>query len=615
MASTTHIIGERIDYAALLPHRTKIIILSAVLLSTFLAALDQTIVSTALPAIISDFNGIDLIGWVSTSYLLASTAMVPICGKLSDLYGRKIVLVCGIIIFLVGSALCGLSWNMISLIGFRVIQALGAAALTSTAFVIPADLFVPAERAKYIGLFGSVLALASVVGPFVGGFLTDALSWHWVFYINLPLGLIALGFVLVKMPALKSGVSAKIDWLGTVLLILAVVPLMLGLTLDKTLYPWNSPFIMSLFVVGIVATGLFLYVESRVSSPIISLELFRNRTYAVGIAVSVLSGAGFFGALLFLSLFMVNVTGLSATEAGSAQIPLMVALVLSGIIASLLVQRFGRYKLFMIIGFIILIIGLVLMARIDVTTTAWDITWRMFIVGLGVGPSLPLLSLAIQNAVPFDQVGAATATRQFFQQLGQSIGSALFGAVLATTLSAQISANVRPIVAQLPPNLQQHIDLAHLTSSASTSEDVTSSQVSIGAELTEQARAPYLVMRERVTAALRDGDGEARQALLSSDATPAALKTILADSSAGPDRLAEALSIVEAAQEQAVETAETAGQQLSDAVKQSFAASITGIYAYSAWLSIVALVLLVLFLPELPLRTSNQKEEPVSAFH
>jgi len=266
--------NERIDYATVLPHSTKLLILGAVLLSLFLAALDQTIVATALPAIVRSFNGIDLISWVSTGYLLASTAMIPIYGKLSDMYGRKPILIWGISVFLFGSTLCGISGSMVQLIMFRVVQGIGAAAITSTAFATPADLFVPADRPRYMGLFGAVFGVASVIGPFIGGVLTDQFSWRWVFYVNVPLGLIALAFIITKMPRLASGVVARIDWLGTLLLIGAVVPLMLGLTIDKTVYAWSSPLIIGLFALGSVCTILFLVVELRVPSPIMRFTWF-----------------------------------------------------------------------------------------------------------------------------------------------------------------------------------------------------------------------------------------------------------------------------------------------------------------------------------------------------
>ena len=614
MAATTLSDSERIDYSAVLPHNTKIVILAGVLLSLFLAALDQTIVSTALPAIVRDFNGIDLVSWVSTGYLLASTAMVPIYGKLSDLYGRKIILLWGIVVFLIGSMLCGIAANMMQLIFYRVLQGIGAAALTSTAFAIPADLFAPSERPRYMGLLGSVFGLSSVIGPFLGGFLTDRLSWHWVFYVNLPLGLIALGFVWTKMPQLASGLKARIDWLGTILLILAVVPFMLGLTLDKTIHPWGSPLILGLFATAFVATTLFLIVEKRASSPIISFALFRNRTFAVGVIASVLNGAAFFGAILFLSLFMVNVLGMSATQAGTAQIPLMVAFVASSNIISQVVQRTGRYKALMLAGFVTMLIGFILLTQLGVHSTMWDVTWRMFVVGLGMGPALPLLNLAMQNAVSFTQIGAATASRQFFQQLGQALGGAIFGVVLTTTLTAQMATNLAPIIADAPPAVRAQLDPSQFRSSISTREEGGNKPVDLGSKFVAAANTAFDEERTLVTAALRDGDAQARATLLASPTIAPALQELLAQDSTGEAALEQALLIEDQTQQAATQQAQAIGDDVTAALKLSFANSITKIYFYALWLVAAALLLVALALPELPLRKTNRPEAAVPVF-
>lgn len=552
MSTTTLAGGERIDYSAILTKQTKLQILAGVLLGLFLAALDQTIVSTALPAIVADFRGIDLVAWVSTGYLLASTAMVPIYGKLSDLYGRRVILVWGIIVFLLGSALCGIAQSMVQLIMFRVLQGIGAAALTSTAFAVPADLFAPAERARYMGMFGGVFGLSSVIGPFLGGLLTDQLSWHWVFYVNLPLGLIALAFILRKMPPLASGLRAPIDWLGTIFLTLAVVPLLLGLTLDKTAYPWGSPLIVGLLALAAASTAIFVVVERRAPSPIISFGLFRIRTFWVAIAASVLNGAAFFGAILFLSLFLVNVVGLSATAAGTAQIPLMVAFVASSIAASALVQRVGRYKPFVIGGFTVMLIGFFLMSQLNVNSTAMDVSWRMVILGLGIGPALPLLNLALQNAVPFQQIGQATSSRQFFQQLGQATGGALFGVVLSTTLTAQLALNLAPVAQELPPAAQAQLDPSRLRNASMVSE------------------------------------GAGPQA-------------------GGADEIATSIE----AQGVPAEQAQALADRVHLATRLSFANSITQIYSYAIWLVALALLLVTVFLPELPLRKTNSGGPPM----
>ncbi|OLC32181.1 MAG: hypothetical protein AUH31_01240 [Armatimonadetes bacterium 13_1_40CM_64_14] len=519
--------SERIDYATVLTIQTKWIVLVGVLMGLFVAALDQTIVATALPAIIADLHGIDLLAWVPAGYLVASTTTVPIYGKLSDLYGRRSIMLVGLLIFLAGSALCGIAASMMQLISFRVLQGIGAAALTSSAFATIADLFVPAERPRYQGLFGGVFALASVVGPYLGGVLTDHISWRWIFYVNLPIGLVAMAFIIARMPRLHSGLRASVDWAGTVLLIAAVVPLLLGLTLDKHVYPWSSPLVVGLFAVAVLATGLLLVVEARASSPVIPLDLFRNRTFTVVCAASLLIGASFFAAIFFISIFMVNVVGVSATAAGSTLIPLTFSLVASAVTSSMIVQRLGRYKWIIMAGFAVALTGFGLLATLGTDATRWDVTWRMIVLGVGLGPAMPLLNLVIQNAVPFQKVGVATASRQFFLQIGAAVGTAVFGTVLSTRLTAQLARTAGPFLAQLSPSVRA-VNLEHLRSGAVTSGAVSGSM------------------------------------------SPA----------------------------------------LREVVRQAFAVSVTQIYTYAAFV-LAAALLVIVALPEIPLRRSN-RQDPTS---
>ena len=456
--------AERIDYASILSPQTKWIVLAGMLMGLFLAALDQTIVATALPAIIADLRGIDLLAWVSTGYLVASTTMVPVYGKLSDIYGRRSIVLAGIVIFLLGSALSGLAATMQQLIAFRILQGIGAAALTSSAFTVIADLFVPAQRPRYQGLFGGVFALASVVGPYLGGVLTDQLSWRWVFYVNVPVGIVAVAFIVAKMPRLHSGLPATVDWAGTALLIASVVPLLLALTLDKEQYPWSSPAVVGLLLVAAVATALLLVVESRVPSPVIALDLFRNRTFAVVSAASTLVGASFFAAVFFLSIFMVNVVGVSATAAGTTLIPLTFAVVIGAFTSSIIVQRLGRYRRIVLGGFAVATVGFGLLATLGPDATRGDVTWRMIVLGVGLGPAMPLLNLAVQNAVPHEKVGMATAARQFFLQIGSAVGTAAFGVVLSTVLTAEFTHRATPLLAHLPAQARAAIDLDSIRS-------------------------------------------------------------------------------------------------------------------------------------------------------
>lgn len=486
----------RVDDAGALPSRTKAYILAGVLVSLFLAALDQTIVATALPAIVADLAGIRLLAWVSTGYLVASTAMVPVYGKLSDQYGRRSIVLFGIGVFLAGSALCGVAASMPQLIVFRVVQGIGAAALTSSAFAVPADLYAPAERARYQGLFGAVFALSSVIGPTLGGFLTDALSWRWVFYVNVPFGALALLLIITKMPRLGGGIRLPVDWAGTALLIAAVVPLLLALSLDKTVAAWTSPLVVGLLAASALSTVLFLAVEYRVPSPVLPLELFGIRTIAVVAAASVFMGGAFMGAVFFLSLFMVNVVGVSATVAGSTLIPLTFAVVIGAMTSSLIVHRVGRYKLVMLAGTAVAIGGFALLARMDPSVTQWDVTWRMIVLGVGLGPAMPLLTLVVQNAAPVGKVGAATAVRQFFMQIGGAVAIAVFGAVLASVLTAELQSGISRVASELPPAAVRQLDLRAVTGRGEAPADLTA----LPPELRDVVRGAFAAAVTRIYA-------------------------------------------------------------------------------------------------------------------
>lgn len=617
--ATTATPGTRIDYAATLDQRSKLVILVGVLLSLFLSSLDQTIVSTALPRIVADLQGIELLAWVSTSYLLASTAMVPIYGKLSDIIGRKVILLFGISVFLAGSVLCGLAQSMLALVIFRGVQGFGAAALTSTAFAIPADLFAPAERARYMGLFGAVFGLASVIGPFVGGLLTDHISWHWVFFVNLPVGLIALAFIVVKLPRLHSGLRPKIDYAGAAALLAAVVPLLLALTLDKTEHAWSSPLIVGLLAASAVGLALFLVAERFASAPILPLHLFTVRTFTLTSLIGVSVGATLFAAIFFLSLYLVNVLGVSATEAGTTLIPLTLSLVVGSIISSQIVQRTGRYKLIIIAGMAIIVAALWWLATLTTETTIGMVRLRMIALGLGLGPALPMLNLAMQNAVPREDVGAATASRQFFQQIGQVVGSAVFGAVLTATLTATITSNLAPIQAQLPPAMAAQFDPSALRNGASAGEGAAGQAADPAARIEQAIAERFTAERDRLTRALEEADPAAIQALLADPQTPGQLKELLptVGAMAAPAReqiLARALAALDTAQAQALEQGRQLGAEISQALKSAFTDSITAIYRYAIWLAVLGL-LLACFLPELPLRQSQHHDPapPVEA--
>jgi EmrB/QacA subfamily drug resistance transporter len=616
MATTTTpttVTTTRIDYAATLDQRSKVLILVGVLLGLFLSALDQTIVSTALPRIVADLKGIELIGWVSTSYLLASTAMVPIYGKLSDIYGRKYVLLFGITVFLLGSLLCGLAGDMTQLVFFRGLQGFGAAALTSTAFAIPADLFAPAERARYLGLFGAVFGLSSVIGPFIGGLLTDNLSWHWVFFVNLPLGIVALGFIVAKLPRLHSGLKPAIDYAGAATLLLTVIPFLLALTLDKNDYPWTSPLILGLFAISVVGLILFLLIERRAESPILPLHLFRIRTFTLTALIGVTVGATLFAAIFFLSLYLVNVLGVSATSAGTTLIPLTLSLVVGAMVSSQIVQRTGHYKWVIVGGMAIIVGALWWLTTLTPDTSIWMVRLRMIVLGLGLGPSMPILNLAMQNAVPRTDLGAATASRQFFQQIGQVVGSAVFGAILTGVLTTTLSANLAPIQAQLPPELAARFDSSALRNGMSA-ESAGGEPVDPAVKIEQAIADQFAARREVISRALRDTDPAAIAALRNDPQLPAQQKAMLdmigsLPAAAREQALSQVLARLDEAEQTARAEGRALGRQISVALKDAFTTSVTTIYWYAIWVALIGFIL-ALFIPELPLQRSYGQDLP-----
>ena len=425
-----------------LSKRAKQGIILAIMMALFLGALDQTIVGTALPKIITDLSGANLYTWVVTIYLLASTVTVPIYGKLSDLYGRKPLLLTGVSLFLIGSVLAGLSQNIEQLIIFRGIQGLGAGALFPIALATIGDLYSPKERGRYQGLFGAVFGLASLVGPALGGWLTDTFSWHLIFYVNLPIGLISIAIILIELPTIKGRANQKIDFLGALVFAAGIIPVLIGLTNVQT-NAFATPEVAGLIALGLALLGLFLFIEAKVEEPIIPLELFRNRTFAAAAAASFFASIGFFTAIIFLPRYFQTVLGETATNSGYATLPLLLGVIISSVVAGLLVARSGRYKS-LILGAILLIAAAsLLLTNIKADTDPWALRLWMFLAGLGIGPTLSVFTIVVQNAVPFKFLGAATSNLTFFRQVGGSVGLAVvgsyFGGQLVTNIPAELA--------------------------------------------------------------------------------------------------------------------------------------------------------------------------------
>ena len=434
----------------------------ALMLVLLLAALDQTIVATALPTIVADLGSVSSLSWVVTAYLLASTVVGPLYGKLGDLYGRKTVLQTAIVIFLVGSALCGTSQSMSELIAFRALQGLGGGGLLVVIIAAVGDIIAPRDRGRYQGYFGAVFGLATVIGPLLGGFFVDNLSWRWIFYVNLPIGLAALGVIAIAFQARVNRVSHRIDYLGAVLLAGGLAAVVLFTSLGGTTYPWGSARTIALIVIGIVLLAAFALAETRAEEPILPLEIFRNRVFSVTSAVGFIIGVALFGAITYLPLYLQNVKGRSPTISGLLLTPLVGGVLVTSITSGNLISRFGRYRPFPIVGTALMAIGLFLLSRLHVGTPVLTTALDMLVVGLGLGSVMQVLVLAAQNAVDYRFLGVVTAGSTLFRQIGGSIGVSVFGAIfanrLASNLAGKIPAGVRTptsadpaAVKRLPP--------------------------------------------------------------------------------------------------------------------------------------------------------------------
>ncbi|MDO8616417.1 MAG: MDR family MFS transporter [Dehalococcoidia bacterium] len=422
--------------------RVKVMVMAGTLLGLFTAAMDQTVVGTSMPRVIADLGGFGLYPWVGTGFMLASTTTVPIVGKLTDIYGRKPFYMAGIFVLLLGSALSGMSQNIEQLIAFRVVQGLGAGMIMGIAFAIVGDVFTPAERGRWAGLMSGVFASASVLGPLIGGSLTDHVGWRWVFYVNLPLGALALAVLFFGMPHVRPLSRPKLDYRGIFLLVATVVPMLLAFSWAGSRYDWVSPQIIGFLGWSAAGLAIFTYAELRTEEPLLPMSLFRDRVFTVSALVTLITGFAMFGSLFYIPLFVQGVTGSSATNSGLVTMPMMIAMAIASATAGQIMSRVGRYRLLGLTGMLAMVAGMYLLSTMDVASTRGDATRYMIVLGAGLGMSMPLFMLAVQNAVPYRLMGISTSTMQFLRSVGGTMGVAIMFSLIHSHYNAGLRQNI-----------------------------------------------------------------------------------------------------------------------------------------------------------------------------
>lgn len=437
-------------------------LLFSLMTTLFVGALDQTVVSVALPRILADLQGFSLLSWLFTSYMLTSTIVIPLVGKLGDLFGRKLFLIGGVFVFMAASAACGAAPNMESLIFFRFVQGLGGGMIFASVFATLGDLFTPAERGKYVGFFTGTFSLASLLGPTLGGFITDNLSWRWIFYINIPVSLVAMVAIWYALPAKPKGASARIDFLGAAWLSAASVAFLMAMVWAGDRYAWASIQIVGLLIVAAVFTALFIAQERRHPEPILPLHLFRNQVFLLSNLVVFTFGLGVFGAFQYIGLFVQTAMGASATASGIVTTPQSIGVLVTSILGGQVLARTGKYKAVTVTGTALIAGAMVLLTMVSAGMPKWQLSMYMVILGLGFGMVLPTMSLIIQNAVPFQFMGVATSSSQFFRQIGAVMGIAIFGVVLTHTYRDELGQRFPPedvaTVAAINPAIPEQLE-------------------------------------------------------------------------------------------------------------------------------------------------------------
>lgn len=426
------------------------ILLVGLLLGIFFSSLDQTIVGTAMPRIIGDLGGLSIMAWVTTAYLLSSTTVVPIAAKMSDLFGRRIMYVGGLILFMIGSMLCGTSQNMTQLIFYRGLQGIGGGILMPMAMTIIGDIFPPEKRGKWQGIISAVFGLSSIVGPSIGGWFVDNATWRWVFYINLPVGLLAAITVFIGLSGEKR-VEEKviIDYAGALTLVISIVSLLLGLSLGGKDYPWTSWQIIGLFVLFLIFCIIFIFIELKADDPILNLHLFENKVFVGANIVGFLMGLGMFGAMMFLPLFMQGIIGISATKSGNSMIPMMLGMIVTSIVGGQLVTKV-KFRTLFIWGIVLMGLSLYLLSTMNVDTTRFTVSLYIIILGLGLGLIMPTITLAVQSTFSIEQRAVATSATQFFRSIGSTLGVTILGVVLNNESASLLDENFFPIIDKIP---------------------------------------------------------------------------------------------------------------------------------------------------------------------